>query len=153
MISIPLRSIETIAGSQPPSLDFASGIAVGVENTGPPVAEGLVVFLAVGGELEVAARDFEFSAASSQDHDGSLFQRSVVLVSRRADVDDYGVVEHVAITFWNCFQLVGEGGENFKMMAANDFAALEAIVAIAGFVVPDSVDRFFAQTQSFVIGC
>lgn len=76
-----------------------NGVAVGVEEGGVPVAEGLVAFGGMEGEAEVAPRDVESGVSSTHHDHGSLGVGAVVAGSGFGHVDDGGVVKHATLSF------------------------------------------------------
>ena len=80
------------------------GVAVGIEEGGIPVAEGLVPFGGVVGQAGVAAGHVEVAVVARQDDEGSLQAEAVVGFAVFREIHDHGVVEHRAFALGLCLE-------------------------------------------------
>ncbi len=76
----------------------------------------------------------------------------MVRVAGITEVDDGGVVEQRSIRFGDSLQLPGQIGQQLHVMKANDVACFLTGFSVADFLVSNSVDASFGQTE-VVVGC
>ena len=125
-------------------------VTKGVEDTCPPVADGFVTGLAVAWKLEVASGKRELSATASEDRHWPAVHDAVVPVTGGTDVNDHGVVEHVAFAFRDRLQLIGELGEDLEVMPLNKSATFKTGFAVGGLVMANPVNAFLGDSKSAV---
>ncbi len=90
---------------------MVDGITKGVQQRGPPVANGATPVVAVLRISDIATGDVEFPTATAN-HDIRPFQAiPMVFVRGIAEENDRGVVEHVAVAFGNGFEFSRHAGE------------------------------------------
>ena len=76
-------------------------IAIGIEQRSPPVADRATTLIAILGVTNITTWNIEFAAAASNDDVRPFQTISMVLIRRIAEVDNHGVIQHVAVALWN----------------------------------------------------
>ncbi len=128
------------------------GVAVGVEEGGIPVTQGLVAFGAVKGQADVASGEVEFRVFAGQYDHGSLGIWAVVAGAGLGHVNDGGVVEHRALAFGDGFELGDEGFDLLHVVSLH--YAADVVGSAAQASVTDRMDAglFLVLGQGADIG-
>lgn len=84
-------------------------VAVGVEEGGVEVAEGLVAFPVVVREADVAAAEVELAVLAGQDDEGVFPAVAVVGFAAVGEVEEHRVVEQGALAFGRLLEAADEG--------------------------------------------
>ena len=76
-------------------------VAIGIEERSPPVSDSATPLIAILGITNITTWNIEFAATATNDDIWPFQTISMVLVRRIAEVDNHGVIQHVAIALWN----------------------------------------------------
>ncbi len=116
------------------------GVAVGVEERGVPVPEGLVPFGGVVGQAGVAAGHVEVAVVARHDDEGSLQPEAVVGFAVLGEIHDHGVVEHRAFALGLCLETFDDARDLLHVADADFLADRVGGNPAVASVVADDVE-------------